>query len=140
MRIVADSSVLFSGLYSAKGYAYELLMLAVEGKVTIVLSPHIFNEVQRAFSKKNPQKLPVLAEFLRTASVIPTTDPNPELTTQVRVYVVKKDAPVVALAIREKVDYLVSFDRKHILRDDVRQNSGLNIVTPDVVVKAIIGQ
>lgn len=54
-------------------------------------------------------------------------------------YVAAKDAPIVAAAISARPDYLVTtYDRTHLLDPpEVAQRSGLTIVTPDVVVRAV---
>ncbi|MBP8973655.1 MAG: hypothetical protein KBH93_07240 [Anaerolineae bacterium] len=55
-------------------------------------------------------------------------------------YTVLKDAPVVAAAIAGRCRYLVTFDRRHLIDPPaVAARSGLLIVTPDVVVRAIQG-
>ena len=49
-----------------------------------------------------------------------------------------KDAPIVAAAIAAQVDYLVTYDRKHLLDPaEVTEKSGLRIVTPHVVVNLL---
>jgi predicted nucleic acid-binding protein len=46
-----------------------------------------------------------------------------------------KDAPIVAAALTAQVDYLVTYDRKHLLAQAERIRSAYNlaVVTPDVV-------
>jgi predicted nucleic acid-binding protein len=47
-------------------------------------------------------------------------------------YINLKDAPIVAAAAKAKVDYLVTWDRKHFVDDPkVTERSGLMILTPD---------
>jgi len=46
-----------------------------------------------------------------------------------------KDAPIVAGAIFSKADYLVSFDRKHLLqhKKEIEASFKLKVLTPDKV-------
>lgn len=48
-----------------------------------------------------------------------------------------KDAPIVAGAVASKADYLVSYDRKHLLRHkkEIEANFKLKVVTPDEILK-----
>lgn len=49
-----------------------------------------------------------------------------------------KDAPIVAAAIRARVDVLVSLDRRHLVgRPEVAQGSGLRIVLPEELLQEI---
>ena len=64
-------------------------------------------------------------------------DPESVLVREVESYVVPKDAPVVAAALAAQADYLVTLDRKHLLKESVRQRSGLNILTPGDFLKEL---
>lgn len=48
-----------------------------------------------------------------------------------------KDAPIVAGAISSKADYLVSYDRKHLLhyKEEIRTRFKVRVVTPDKLIK-----
>lgn len=47
-----------------------------------------------------------------------------------------KDAPIVAGAVKAKADYLVSYDRKHLLqyKQEIKENFKLKVVTPDELI------
>ena len=48
---------------------------------------------------------------------------------------------IVASAMYAQVDYLVTYDHKHLLdHPEVSEKSDLNITTPDIVVRAIRDQ
>lgn len=85
---------------------------------------------------KAPKALPALQLFLEVL--------NPEVVSPTRALVLKiskiielKDAPIVAGAISAKADYLVSFDRKHILqhKEVIRTHFKVKVVTPDELVR-----
>ncbi len=137
LRIFTDTTVLFAAVYSATGSARDLIILATEEKVQLVLSQRVLTEMERNLQKKAPDQLPTYRLLL--AALVPDITAEPaELVAQVETYLVAKDAPIVAAAISAKVDYLVTFDYKHLLNHpDVSAKSGLKIVTPDVVVQAI---
>jgi len=65
-------------------------------------------------------------------------DPSREAVQAAEVYVAQKDAFVIAAAIQSKADYLVTYDRKHLIDPpQVSAQSGLRIITPDLIVQAI---
>jgi hypothetical protein len=56
-------------------------------------------------------------------------------------YTFPKDAPIVAAAKKAQVDFVASFDRKHLVGvPHVAQRSGLAIVLPEQLLAAIRGQ
>jgi predicted nucleic acid-binding protein len=108
-----------------------------EEKVQLIVSERVLTEMERNLQKKAPDQTP--AYRLLLAALAPEIADEPvELIQTVETYVVPKDAPIVAAAIHAQVNYLVTYDRKHPLdRPEVAQQSGLAIVTPDVVVQAV---
>jgi predicted nucleic acid-binding protein len=95
-------------------------------------------EVQRNLSQKVPEKLGAFHRLMQLIDPIMVDDPMPAAVRAAEAYVAAKDAPIVAAAIAAQPDYLVTYDRKHLLEPpEVAQQSGLTIVTPDVVVAAI---
>jgi hypothetical protein len=52
--------------------------------------------------------------------------------------VVAKDAIIVAAALKTRVDYLATFDRKHLIDPpEVSERSGLAIVLPAEIVQVL---
>ena len=137
LRVFVDTTVLFAAVYSSTGSARDLIRLATEEKVQLIVSQRVLIEMERNLQKKAPDQLP--AYRLLLAAVVPEMADEPaELAQSIATYVVSKDAPIVAAAVHAQVDYLVTYDRKHLLdRPEVAQQSGLAIVTPDVVVQAV---
>ena len=63
--------------------------------------------------------------------------PSKSLIAKVSKTVEEKDAPIVAGAIAAKADYLVSYDRKHLLhqKQKISDNFKVKTVTPDELIK-----
>lgn len=136
LRIFMDASVFFAALYSPQGAARELLRLGLTGKVRLVISENVLDEVARNILKKAPHVEPLYRLLLAILDLEIVEAPQQELVIQVTAYVAPKDAHVVAAAIEARPDYLVTYDRRHLVdRPEVAQRSGLKIVTPDVVVR-----
>lgn len=134
LRVFIDTSVLFAAVYSQSGYAHDLITLALNEKVTVILSKTILNEVERNLRKKAPQRLAPYRTLLLLLDA-ETSEPSSDIFESVSDYVVAKDVHVVAAAIAAQPDYLVTYDRKHLLDvPEVALRSGLKIITPDIVV------
>lgn len=53
----------------------------------------------------------------------------------------RKDAPVVAAAVAANVDYLVTWDRKHLINPpEVAERSGLKVLTPGELMDSLRGR
>ena len=140
LRVFTDTTVFFAAVYSNTGSARELIQLGTEGKVQIILSQRVLTEMERNLEKKAPDQHSTY-QLLLAALAPEITEEPAKLVEQVETYVVPKDAPIVAAAIHAEVDFLVTYDRKHLLNHpEVSEKSGLNITTPDIVVQAIHDQ
>lgn len=133
--VFVDSSVLFAAAYSTHSSARDLLMLAIDGHVQIVLSDLVLLEAERNVIRKAPAKL---ESFREIVSQVPYTlapaiiRPDIEAAAD---YVAIKDAPIIAAAIKANATIVATYDRKHLIDPPtVAQRSGLRIVTPDVIV------
>jgi putative PIN family toxin of toxin-antitoxin system len=134
-RVFIDTSVFFAALYSTTGAAHDLLQLAVRKKAELVVSRIVLEEVERNLSEKAPHRAALLSVMINILEPEVVPDPSVEEVLVVAQYVALKDAPIVAAAIAAGVDYLVTYDRKHLLDPaEVTEKSGLRIVTPNVVV------
>lgn len=138
LRVFIDSSVLFAAMYSASGMARDLIRLGLQGQVQLIVSPDVLEETIRNLTRKAPEKVEAYQSLLELLQLEITADPAVELVKSVETYVVAKDAPIVAAAIQAAPDYLVTYDRKHLIEPpEVSQQSSLTIVTPAEVVRAI---
>lgn len=135
-KIFIDSSVLIAAAISPSGSARDLIMKSFRNDFRVVISNLVLEETQRNLANKAPKALPALQLFLEVL--------NPELVNPTKTLVLKvskiielKDAPIVAGAISSKADYLVSYDRKHLLqhKKEIEANFKLKVVTPDEIVK-----
>ena len=131
IRVFLDASVLFAASYSETGSSRDLLREAVRGNLQIVVSQHVLEEAERNLAQKTPEVLPALHEPLTViAAEVADRPTRPELE-QAATCIALKDAPIVAAAVKAKVDYLATWDRRHFIDDPrVAETSGLTIITP----------
>lgn len=140
MRVFIDSSVLIAASYSSTGASREIIRQAIRGKIELVISNLVLEETSANLSIKAPEALPAYQQFL---DVIPfeTISPTKRQVLEAAEYTDLKDAPIVAAAKRAGVDYLVSLDRRHLVRvPEVARRSGLKIVLPGELLQKLRGQ
>jgi predicted nucleic acid-binding protein len=130
IRAFIDTSVLFSACLSATGASRALMIEAVGGRLTLVISDVVLEEANRNLTGKAPHVLPVLAALLATIPFEVVVVPV-EAIQAAEVYTVRKDAPIAAGAKVAGVDHLCSLDRKDLVDNaEVIRQSGLSIVLP----------
>ena len=135
LRVLLDSSVLFSAIYSNKGHARDLIVLAEQQQISLIISEYIYAEVRKNFQKKASDLVLLLDQFIQIVPIVVVKNPPKKLLKEVSLYVHPKDAPIVATAIDQVADFLVSFDQKDLVQNKVaKTHSGVRIVFPKVVV------
>jgi putative PIN family toxin of toxin-antitoxin system len=138
MRVFLDTSVLFSAIFSAHGSARDLLHLADQNIVTLIVSQDVLDETERNLLKNSPAKLPLYTLLIDALAPEIVGDPTPAEVEAVAQYTAQKDASIVAAAINANPDYLVTYDEKDLLRPpEVAEQSGLKIVRPDIVIQKL---
>lgn len=130
-RIFFDSSALFSAALSATGAARELIRMAVRDEICLVISDDVLVEMRRNISQKAPDVMPLLDQLLQLIDFEIVPQPPSEEIKAASEYVAEKDAMIIAAAIKADVDYLATFDRKHLIDPpEVSAKSDLTIGTP----------
>ncbi len=138
IRVFLNASVLFSASYSRTGSSRDLLREAIRGNLKIVVSQHVLEEAGRNLAQKASEALPDFRELLTLVAAEIAEKPALEELRRAATYINLKDAPIVAAAAKAKVDYLVTWDRKHFIDDPkVAERSGLMIITPDELMAIV---
>lgn len=131
-NIFLDSSALVAGAISNTGAARALLLLGEFGDIVITISEMVVVESERSVARKSPLNLDNLRSLIRISKVKIVRNPPME-ESQANLYLIKDpgDVPILLAAMKAKVDFLVTHNRKHFLDDPkVAENSGLRIGTP----------
>jgi len=115
VKIFLDSNVILSGLISDKGAPRIILdilslnlpfLKGVTGEYNLI-------EIERNMKKKIPQALPVYKKYLSKLNLEIIPIPSYEEIKKFSEYISGKDIPVVVSAIKGKVDFLITGDKKH---------------------------
>lgn len=139
LSIFVDSSVLISATLSSTGSAHDLIRLGSERRAVLVLSPFVLEEVERNVTRKGRDRLPTLRSVLEFFPFV-ISEPSAELIALEAALIEPKDAEIVAAAATANVDFLVTYDAKHLLSQAVaiEARHGIIVCTPAVAIALII--
>lgn len=137
LKVLLDTSVIISGLNSKTGASTGILTLSKQKTITIFITPYILEEAASVIRRKFPKLLPYFKQLVG-ADVFDLI-PNPPAAIVKRAAKIisdLKDAAILSTAIEEKVDFLITLDRKHFIDDPtVARKSDLKIVLPKDFIK-----
>ena len=142
VNLFLDSSALFAGIVSASGAARALLLLAESGHIMVTISEQVVTETERAIARKVPSAINDFREAILASKARILRDPSQEdVMANLILISHPADVPILLAAMQDKVDYLVTLNRKHFIDDpDVAQQSGLRIGTPGDALIWVRGQ
>jgi predicted nucleic acid-binding protein len=136
LNIFLDSSALIAGIISETGAAHVLLQLGETEDIALLISEVVFNETNRSVARKSRDNLKNVQKEIKKARIKILQNPSDE-EVQANLYLMDdpEDVPILLAAMKAKVDYLATHDRKHFLDDPkVAERSGLKIGTPGDVL------
>jgi predicted nucleic acid-binding protein len=111
LRVAVDANILISGIVWPR-WAYAILMHALQGDFTVVLSPLVLAEARRRINLTFPEYLDGFEDPLTALVYDPAPVPTLEEVAAHQALVrQRKDVPI-ALSIRDaRVDHFVTYDR-----------------------------
>jgi predicted nucleic acid-binding protein len=135
-NIFLDSSALIAGAISESGAAHVLLNLGESQDIVLTVSELVITESERAMAKKAPSNLNDLRSLIKSSNLRIVDNPAKE-EVEANLYLINdpNDVPILLAAMKARVDYLATHNRKHFLDDPkVTEISGLRIGTPGDVL------
>lgn len=135
-NIFLDSSALIAGAISESGAAHVLLNLGESQDIVLTVSELVIIETERAMAKKAPGNLNDLRSLIKSSNLRIVDNPSKEKV-KANLYLINdpNDVPILLAAMKAKVDYLATHNRRHFLDDPkVAEISGLRIGTPGDVL------
>jgi putative PIN family toxin of toxin-antitoxin system len=130
LKVFLDTSALIAGIASSKGAAREVLRLAETGLIEIYVSRQVIVEADRNIEAKLPEMLDEYRKYIKTLSPKLTDDPTHKEVKKYYSVINADDAPILAAAVSSKADCLVTWDKRHFMKKDIRTGSDLKIFTP----------
>ncbi len=135
-NIFLDSSALIAGAISESGAAHVLLNLGESRDIVLTVSELVIIESERSIARKSPSNLNDLRRLIKSANLQIVRDPSRK-EVEAKLYLINDptDMPILVAAMKAKVDYLATHNRKHFLDNPkVAELSGLRIGTPGEVL------
>ena len=130
--VFIDTSVIFSACLSKTGASALLLGYCRKGKIKGYISKYVLSELKRnAVLKLDSVGKQRLNFYILQTSLNIVENPSIEEIQFCQKVINPKDAPILAVALKSKVDYLVTFNTKDFLLPSVRSFAKpLKICTP----------
>ncbi len=135
-NIFLDSSALIAGAISDTGAAHVLLQLGESEDILLTISEMVIVESERSIAIKSPRTLNDFRSLIKKAKIRIVGDPSRK-EVEANLYLIEdpNDVPILLAAMKAKVDYLATHNRRHFLDDSkVAERSGLKIGTPGDVL------
>jgi predicted nucleic acid-binding protein len=139
MRLFLDANVIFAVCWKPEGSVSRLFDLAKLELCSLFTSEYALAEVRKNLENKKPEALQHLDHLISRLEVLV----NPELTWVEQAEVTGlplKDTPILAAALQHKLDVLVTGDLRHFSKVLGKTVSGVQILTPAMVIARLIEQ
>jgi len=128
LKVFLDSNVFISGLYSGKGGPGIILDYLIAGKIVIIISQKVLNEVIEVLQEKLQKMLPFLQEFLLSYPPEIIKNAKPENIKKWSGLVNEDDAMILESAMSCQPDYFVTDDKHFFNSPQIEKRSGLKIL------------
>lgn len=138
-KVFLDSSVWFAAVCSPTGGSSFILSL-VSKRIEVVVTKTVLTEVERNVRQK--LEFYHLERFFNLVKKGQVFDqlPDKKLIRRAKKAIAAKDAVILAEAKKAQVDFLVTLDKKHFLKDKVRKFvRGTEICTPGEFIEEYLG-
>ncbi len=133
MRIVADTNLLIASIFWS-GAPYKIVQHALDGKIEIITSNHILNELRKVlqdpkedFQLNEQETADIINGILLYAKLISTDE-------QVNVVRDPKDNHVIACALSANAEYIVTRDKDLLI---LKECGRIKILTPEEFLKLV---
>jgi len=111
MRVLIDSNILISAIYSPNSIPHQAYKKAVEAPYQGLICTFSLEELRRVFNRKFPQRIPHLERFLAEAIPIVEIAPVPTIKHADEDKISdKNDRPILRAALHAKADILMTGD------------------------------
>lgn len=136
-RPFLDSNVIFSGLGGSGSPPATILDLHADGRLLIVVSRYVLEEVTDALRRKQPALLPSLEALLVTTPPELVADPTLAEIEAAERCINPKDAEILAAAVKSGAGCLVSGNTRH-FTPAAAECAGIPILTPAAYLATVV--
>lgn len=135
-KVLFNASVVLSGINSPNGGSGKLLDFVKENKIDGVISEVILDEILKHTNKFDLAQSEVLEVCQAVFNNIVTAPKQKSVRESSKLVIDDGDAHVLATCEEQKIKYLVTLDKKHllILKGKIK---GLNIMSPGELIELL---
>jgi predicted nucleic acid-binding protein len=130
VRLFLDTNVIFSGLYSSRGAPSEILELYLNGKVGLVVSRLVLDELVVTLKKKFPDGLESMRRLLTSVPPEIVPDPSQDSLQPWLGRLTAGDAAIIAAAANARPDYFITGDNHFLKYRKIKELKTFPILTP----------
>ena len=130
IKVFIDTSVLIAGVASVTGASATVLDLCEAESIQMVISRQVLVEADRNFIAKLSNLVTRFRQFIRNLAPLMVEDPPAAAVERATSLIDRKDTAILAAAIEAKVDYLITLDKKHFLKQRIQRNIPIEVCTP----------
>jgi predicted nucleic acid-binding protein len=135
LKVFLDTSALIAGIASSTGSAREILRLAELELIEIEMSRQVIVEADRNIETKLPDMLYEYREFIKLLAPLLVDDPSRNDIKKYLDLIDPDDAPILAATKLSGVDFLITWDKKHFLKKDIKPVADMKICSPGEFLK-----
>lgn len=138
-KLFLDANILFTAAYSQTGASRMLFELAKRKKLTLVSSKYAVIEAQRNVQKKLPERhLLFLYKLITELDSVTKKEFSKEELMKYEKIIIAKDAPILLAAADQKVQFLITLDKKDFINDKMKKaNLPFTIMTPGEYLQSL---
>ena len=137
-KLYLDASVLIAAILSPEGGSAKLIQFIKLGIISGISSQTVVEEVEK-HSAKIGKKVSEIRLFIKDNGILVREKTTGDEAKPYREMVVEDDLHVIAGAKLTKSDYLVTLDKKHLLKEEVKRLvKPLKIVNPEYYLKGLV--
>jgi len=118
--VFIDTSVLFAACKSKYGASAQILAYCKKGKLHGYISLYVITEVKRNIVYEVDQKVKQRLNVYLLGAKLKLIEPSTSEISRCEEVINDKDTPVLAAAIKAKVDFLTTLDKKDFFQTQVR--------------------
>ena len=130
IKVFIDTNVLIAGVASVTGASAAVLDLCEAEILQMVVSRQVLVEADCNFSAKLLNLIIQFRRFIQNLAILMVEDPPAKAVERASSLVDRKDAAILAAAMESEVDYLITLDKKHLLKQEVQHNIPIKVCTP----------
>lgn len=137
-KIFLDANIYISALASPLGPSGRLLTLARGNRFKVVTADFLLLEVERNLKKKLPEALSYFYEDITGINFEFVSKIQPKIIQEYeQILDYKPDALVLAACDHSRSKILVTLDKKHLLKDEIRNSVPFEIIRPEDLLKTV---